>query len=89
MSKAILVMDMPKCCKLCKLSQFAKERHTGELCFRCSIEPLLMITAKESNLKPEWCPLKEVPNTIHIGLKPDDYKKGFHDCCEYILGEDK
>lgn len=73
MSKAILVMDMPKSCFNCKLQDWANCRivkgcHVGDS-------------------RPTWCPLKEVPqkkkDTLMTNYKR--YVQGWNDCMDRIL----
>ena len=57
LKKAILVIDMPKACEECPLSLETEKANTN-ICRGCekySFNP-------DSNRKPDWCPLKEMPN---------------------------
>ena len=56
MSKAILVMDMPKSCSECRLVFL-------EQCF-VNTHPAHIV--QDVNAKPKWCPLREVPQKIGI-----------------------
>lgn len=49
MSKAILVLDMPKYCDECQLYSY-----NGDWCSGANRQTL-------DNNKPSWCPLKEMP----------------------------
>lgn len=60
MSKAILVIDMPECCADCPCSFF--ERDNPKLNLICGIEQEDAYNVG----KPDWCPLKEMPETIDI-----------------------
>lgn len=53
MSKAVLVIDMPKNCRNCKLSEMSCE-FDKILCI-----PMQKSSDKFSKDKPNWCPLKE------------------------------
>lgn len=84
MSKAILVIDMPDCCADCPCSFF--ERSNPKLNLTCGI-------AQEdgNNVgKPEWCPLKPVPEESHTGNSDyyqwGDWEDGWNDCIEEIVG---
>ena len=52
MSKSILVIDTPESCHKCEFSEF------GDLI--CGIARCNM-SKKESNKKPNWCPLRDLP----------------------------
>ena len=77
MSKAILVIDMPKNCFHCKLQDWANCRivkgcHAGET-------------------RPDWCPLKPIPDKKNRNNRVvGDYLKGRSDgynaCIDDILG---
>lgn len=76
MSKAILVMDMPKNCFHCKLQDWANCRivkgcHTGYY-------------------RPDWCPLRPLPEKKELSLINSDfvrgYKTGYNDCIDEIGG---
>ena len=75
MSKAILVMDMPKNCFACKLQDWANCRivkgvHTG-------------------NTRPDWCPLREVPKKKEENDAYTDCEyyrvQGYNACIDEIL----
>lgn len=71
MSKAILVMDMPKNCFHCKLQDWVNCRvvkgcHTGDT-------------------RPDWCPLREVPQKQE-DLPTNIYREGWNACIDKILG---
>lgn len=76
MSKAILVIDMPKNCFHCKLQDWANCRivkgcHVGET-------------------RPDWCPLKEVPQKKEIdrlSVRRHFEAKGYNACIDDILGD--
>ena len=68
MKKAALIIDMPTRCADCPLNAILK---TGEpICFTT----LKNITNDECyKQKPDWCPLKEIPekkNETHVVAKP-------------------
>lgn len=83
MSKAILVMDMPKDCCICVFNN-----HTG----RCKV------TGKYCNAyhheggltgRPNWCPLKPMPNKKSTEYNPcrNPYiAEGYNSCIDEILG---
>lgn len=79
MSKAILIMDMPKCC--CECRMFYEKLGTCELTGR-------LVECGNESERQEWCPLREVPK--HELEWYDDersnYEKGYNACIDEILG---
>ena len=70
MSKAILVLDMPKNCFHCKLQDWVNCRitkgcHTGYT-------------------RPDWCPLREVPQKQE-DLPTNIYREGWNACIDEIM----
>lgn len=96
MNKAILVIDMPKRCDDCKLSEYSDSWklyccYTGEVI---------------DKIKPDWCPLKPMPAKIDVHDWDDSIKaknenaqevgmymydrghyRGYNICIDKILGE--
>lgn len=91
--KAILVTDMPINCINCFLGVPSREKHTGQLCWKCVKEPTLMITKEEAKSKPSWCPLKPVPKPQVHHCTDNEFqrgaKTGYNACITEILKEDK
>ena len=85
MSKAILVMDMPKNCFDCRFQEmgFCEAVHSvGE-----------MIPDDDLESKPDWCPLLEVPEKKKtIGTESETERIymncGWNDCIDAIGGGD-
>lgn len=86
MSKAILVIDMPDDCFECN---FCVEMAAQD---RCVAVGERIFTIK----KPDWCPLKPVPEKYDIEAeknKPHDrdcdweFESGYNVCLDEILGE--
>ena len=98
MSKSVLVMDTPKICLDC---MFCFELDEGiNAC--CSV----MSDENDKSLcrdiqcddgycqgKPDWCPLKEVPeeesNDYCYDLWERGWNTGWNECLKAILGENK
>ena len=83
MSKAILVMDMPENCKKCKfnLNYPNAERY-------CYIKQIA-----HNEEKPDWCPLKEIPEKIKSNelikeAEKDDCFDGCDDEITYFEGKE-
>lgn len=84
MSKAVLVLDMPETCCDCN---FCREIQEGiEAC--CELMDDLndntlcrMIDSKNGYCqeKPNWCPLKELPDETHNDEYMDEYCDGYDD----------
>ena len=53
MNKGIIVMDIPKCCDMCKMG-FNNECSDR---FECFMEPTKILENPESE-RPDWCPIK-------------------------------
>lgn len=79
MSKAVLVMDMPKDCYECKLQDWL----TCRIAKKCNT----------SHSRPDWCPLRELPNKKPtIGKESDNdilcMNSGYNACIDELLGEE-
>ena len=92
MSKSVLVIDTPENCLDC---QFCFELDEGvEAC--CSISDDDKDTSLMKKIdceygycqgKPDWCPLKELPNKKNWGEIFNGNVKGWNDCLKEIIGE--
>ena len=88
MSKSILVIDTPESCRECKI------RFDDEYSNWCSYdnpEPNGVFEYVKNGNKPDWCPLKEVPDKLEgdnsIRYQWGDYEDGWNNCLAEILGE--
>ena len=89
MNKAILVIDMPTCCNECKI------RFDDEYSNWCSYdnpEPNGVFQYVENRTKPNWCPLKPVPDKEYeggtwtmSGYIEDGFPIGWNACINEIL----
>ncbi len=82
MSKAILVMDMPRSCEQCNLQHFV----------RCTaVLKSIVGTPKDLKSKPDWCPLKPVfeKKSVSKAITLTDlgWIDGYNACIDEILGE--
>lgn len=92
MSKSVLVIDTPENCLDC---QFCYELDEGvEACCSISDDDKDTILMKKINYeygycqgKPDWCPLKELPNKKNWGEIFNGNVKGWNDCLKEIIGE--
>ena len=96
MDKVILVMDDPMFCFNCPLARERPFRggyvcgigHPGEYSFVWVYDAVDM----ESEIKPDWCPLKPVPEKYNMDATYDrdydmEYEYGYNACIDEILGE--
>ena len=87
MSKAILVMDMPKNCYECNL------RFTNLSCEDICSKDNKYIEVNIFERKPNWCPLHEVPQKKEhvksydflLGQKANSFVDGYNACIDEIL----
>lgn len=92
MSKSVLVIDTPENCLDC---QFCYELDEGvEACCSISDDDKDTSLMKKINYeygycqgKPDWCPLKELPNKKNWGEIFNGNVKGWNDCLKEIIGE--
>lgn len=106
MSKAILVMDMPISCLECPLRYKSEEMPLGNFTyqslFRCEFEPedlceddgdTVYLNDIMMKSKPDWCPLKPMPNIKCEELCDVDdwydsgYHNGYNSCIDELLSE--
>lgn len=87
MSKAILVIDMPKSCTQCP---FLSDHYTDMCCGASQNRTINYPYPKD--FRQEWCPLKDIPLEHCSSGNPydeygDGYADGYNDCREEILGD--
>lgn len=90
MNKAILVIDMPNSCNECKI------RFDDEYSIWCPYdnpEPNGIWKYVDSGTKPDWCPLKPIPEKYDVLAAIENnpnydpsYDIGRNDCIDEILG---
>lgn len=85
MTKAILVIDMPDCCRECPLC--GEDRQTYRDYCRITADYIWTLD------KPEWCPLKTMPQEqieggtwTADGYIEDGFPIGWNACIDEILG---
>lgn len=85
--KSIYVMDTPKACDECPLSLEIEKEVGTIICRGCEKYSV----NSNSTEKPDWCPLKEVPekDQSHLGWYPLSYvygrAEGWNACIDEIL----
>lgn len=84
MSKSILVINTPESCFLCQFSYSCSV--AGNY---CSAKNTLISEREYFDKKPDWCPLKDVPEKQNYKKFLDDdaepYCTGYNDCVDRIL----
>ena len=85
MSKSILVIDTPKCCRECPVCASYAESAFSPREYWCS--PMDNRDAEPED-KPDWCPLKPVPEyeLVWYDDEKSDWERGYNDCIDEILG---
>lgn len=89
MSKAILVMDMPSKCIGCPL-HFVDEPN-----YWCGANMKDLLTDDIETYKPNWCPLKPIPQKKEREVVEENYNggyshgivHGYNACIEELLSE--
>lgn len=71
MPKAILVMDMPECCADCPCSFFERDNPILNLICGVTQEDAYNVG------KPDWCPLRELPEKKEINYNKNHYMSNF------------
>lgn len=81
MSKSVLVIDTPKNCRSCYLRGFTLNL---QYC-RGKLKDI-----KDTSIKPEWCPLKLLPEKDTKNHFPDEFEDGYaagwNGCIDEITG---
>lgn len=80
MSKAILVMDMPSCCRKCDLRVIG----AYNFCTGTGGRKIDQMTIINEDIKPDWCPLRELPQKQE-DLPTNIYREGWNACINDIL----
>lgn len=89
MSKAALVIDMTETCIDCPCHFY--DDNYGALMFECGVAKKEMHTDDVEAYKPDWCPLRELPERKEVPLEviskeAEAYAEGFNDCLDAIEG---
>ena len=98
MSKSVLVIDTPENCYDCPFgTRYCRDLEYEGLCelADCLDCNEILITEEhydcESKSRPDWCPLKSLPEEDHKNHYPDEwedgYADGWNDCLKEIIGE--
>ena len=82
MSKAVLVMDMPKHCIDCPC-HFA-----GMYTVKCGVKKKKLLTNDIETYKPDWCPLNPIPSKKDKPTKSESvacFNSGYNACIDELL----
>lgn len=101
MKKVILVIDEPECCGGCIAAHRNKKIGKEEYYWTCDIgyhtdkDYVRNIIDIYAETKPDWCPLKEIPekydmeNVVCDRDYNGDYEYGYNACIDEILKDNK
>lgn len=85
MSKAVLVIDMPESCDMCNFVEMVNGK------MHCGVKGYGPCTEDYIVCRPEWCPLKEMPERMAVHPDDNEYlqggKNGWNLCINQILGK--
>jgi hypothetical protein len=86
MSKAILVIDMPKSCDECPL--FENHSYRDMCCLGMNARTIDYPYPKD--FRQDWCPLKPAPKIQKMWCddEMDAWIRGYNNCVREILGKD-
>ena len=93
MAKAVLVMDMPESCSMCKFLYEFQGIKKCQLMYM-SLSGIFCRAAEESLQakaeRPDWCPLRELPKKANHPAYCDNgrFDKGWNACLDEILKDD-
>lgn len=76
MGKSVFVMDTPATCGHCNFSWISNGKW---ICVACLGKQI------GNDIKPDWCPLTELPEKKLLHTQHMDYVEGFNDCLDTIL----
>ena len=87
MSKVILVIDDPTCCLMCSCSSVIYQN------MKCLALGENLTESEVYDEKPEWCPLKPIPEKSDIHKANTEtvlnWIEGWNACIDAILKEDE
>ena len=85
MNKAILVIDMPECCKKCMCYVLGESNNF------CAVTKFAIF---DNTTRPHHCPLKPIPEKYKINRSKCgdrfyefEFEHGYNQCIDEILGE--
>ena len=83
MAKAVLVMDMPESCVGCNFLYCNADAGIDS----CQAMKVSRIVDSETYERPDWCPLRELPEKVNHPAYCDNgrFDKGWNACLDEIL----
>lgn len=92
MSKAVLVTDMPESCDMCDFVDDKQPPRYGEKTLYCGIPGMGEDVTDYIACRPEFCPLRELPEKMEVcgkypqpGKPVPSYRFGWNACLDEIL----
>ena len=87
MNKAILVIDMPKCCNECPICASYAESAFSPREYWCVASENKDVNPHN---KPDWCPLKPAPEEQEVWYDDEksDWERGYNNCVREIIGRE-
>jgi len=102
MSKSILIIDTPDNCRECPchftdMVTFNPKEGEKFFSFLCGANNKRLDIEEMNNLRPDWCPLKEVPQKyperdytpIETKQYMEGYEDGYNACVDNVLVKKK
>lgn len=87
MSKAVLVMDMPRRCSECRLCLRVPQKNGLALCLGLDDnKPTEYNPKREAEWLPEWCPLNPMPQIDNRNVVNTQYQRGWNACINALGG---
>ena len=87
--KSLLVMDMPNCCTKCGFFFYLDEdaAYCEKVTDPDDSESFRAIKEDYCQCKPDWCPLKPVPEKMDCQpMNGENYEAGWNACIDEIAG---
>jgi hypothetical protein len=77
MPKAVLVMDMPESCDMCDFADDTQPPRYGERTLYCNAPGIGDDVTDYIACRPDWCPLRELPEKKEINHNKNHYISNF------------
>lgn len=77
MAKAVLVMDMPDSCDVCDYVDDTQPPRYGERTLYCMAPGIGEDVTDYVACRPDFCPLRELPEKKHNDNEYDEYSDGW------------
>ena len=85
MSKSILIFDTPSRCGECPICASWQSSAFSIREYWCTASDNISV---DSDDKPRWCPLKELPEERLVWFDDSDYERGYNDCLRCIVDKE-